>query len=136
MRAPGSQTDDKALSNGEQHVHGFRMCNTKLNERQGELDKLLSVPPEIQNFKLQVATFEKGKEKLTESLESTKGEVEDFLKDQASVTAAKLKATTYKLVKLDDLERSVLKQECFNIINNIKFWGLAKTRRNPQTTQK
>ena len=54
MRARGSQTDDEALSNGEQHnvhVHGFRICNTKLNERQAELDKLLSVLPEIQNFK-------------------------------------------------------------------------------------
>ena len=42
-------------------------------------------------------------------LESTKAEVEDFFKDQASVTAAKLKATTYMMVKLEELERRVLK---------------------------
>ena len=42
MRAQGSQTDDEALSDGEQHEHGYSMCNTKLNNIQGKLDKLLS----------------------------------------------------------------------------------------------
>ena len=40
MRAQGSQTDDEALSDGEQHEHGCSMCNTKLNDIQEKLDKL------------------------------------------------------------------------------------------------
>ena len=85
--------------------------NTKLNERQAELDKLLYVRTS-RNTKLQIITssnVRKGEEKLTVGLESTKAEVEDFFKDQASVTAAKLKATTCKMVKLEELERRVLK---------------------------
>ena len=64
MRAQGSQTDDEALSNGEQQEHGCSMCNTKLNDLQGKLDKLLSVLPEIQDLKIQVAKLEKEKEEL------------------------------------------------------------------------
>lgn len=53
MREGGSQTDDEALSDGEQHEHGcVIMCNTKLNDMQGKLDKLISVIPEIQNLKI------------------------------------------------------------------------------------
>lgn len=45
MRGQGSQTGDEALSDGAQHEHGCVMCNTKLNDIQGKLDKLLSVLP-------------------------------------------------------------------------------------------
>ena len=123
MRTRGSQTDDEALSDGEQHKHGCVMCNTKLNDIQGKLEKLLSVLPEMQNLKMQVAALEKGKEELTESLESMHAEVADW-KEQGNVTAAKLKATTDKIVKLDELKRKVVKQECFNRRNNIKFFGI------------
>lgn len=39
MRAQGSQTDDEALSDGEHHEHGCSMCDTKLNDIQGKLQK-------------------------------------------------------------------------------------------------
>ena len=39
MRVQGPQTDDEALSDGEQHEHGCLMCNTRLNDRHGKLDK-------------------------------------------------------------------------------------------------
>ena len=71
MRAQGSQTDDEALSDSEQHEHGCSMCNSKLKDIQGKLDKLLSVLPEIQDLKIQVAKLEKEKEELRASLEST-----------------------------------------------------------------
>ena len=80
MRAQGSQTDDEALSDGEQHEHGCSMCNTKLNDIQGKLDKLLSVVPEIQDLKIQVAKLEKEKEELRASLESTQAEVEVLIR--------------------------------------------------------
>ena len=135
MRAQGSQTDDEALSDSEQHEYGCGMCNTKLNDIQGKRDKLLSVLPEIQNLKIQVATLEKEKEELKESLELTQAEVEG-LKEQASVTAATLKATTDKIVKLEELERRVVKQECFNRRNNIKFFGIRDNgQESPEDTE-
>ena len=51
MRAQGSQTDDEAQSDGEQHEHGCSMCNTKLNDIQGKLDKLLSSVKSCLNLK-------------------------------------------------------------------------------------
>ena len=39
------------------------------------------------------------------------------------MTAAKLKLTTVKIVRLEELGRRVVKQECFNRRNNIKFFG-------------
>ena len=135
MRAQGSQTDDEALSDGEQHEHGCAMCNTRLNNIQSELEKLLSVLPEIQDLKIQVTKIEKEKEELKESLESTQAEVED-LKGKASVTAAKLKITTDKIVKLEQLERRVVKQECFNRRNNIKFVSISDNEQeSPEDTE-
>ena len=135
MRAEGSQTDDEALSDGEQHEQGCSMCNKKLNDVQGKLDKLLSVLPEIQDLKIQVAKLEKEKEELRASLESTQAEVEG-LKEQASVTAATLKITTGKIVKLEEPERRVVKQECFNRRNNIKFFGISDNEQeSPEDTE-
>ena len=74
MRAQGSQTDDEALSDGEQHKHGCLMCNTKLNDIQGKLDKLLSLLAEIQDLKSQVPRLENEKEELRASLELTQVE--------------------------------------------------------------
>ena len=71
VRAQGSQTDDEALSDGEQHEHGCA----------------------IHNLKIRVAKLEMEKEELKESLKSTQAEVED-LKEQASAIAAKLTITT------------------------------------------
>ena len=111
------------------------MCNTRLNDLQRKLDKLLSVLPEIQDLKIQVTKLEKEKEKLKESLESTQAEVED-LKEQASVTAAKLKITTDKMVKLEELERRVVKHECFNRRNSIKFFGFSDNEQeSPEDTE-
>ena len=41
------------------------------------------------------------------------------------MTAATQKATTDKIVKLEELQRRVVKQECFNRRNNIKFFGIS-----------
>lgn len=53
------------------------------------------------------ASLKKGKEEFNKSLKLTQAEVEG-LKEQASVTAAKPKATTDKIVTLDELECSSL----------------------------
>ena len=101
----------------------------------GKLNKLLSVLPEMQDLKIQVAKLEKEKEELKESLESTQAEVEG-LKEQASVTAATLKITTGKIVKLEELERRVVKQECFNRRNIIKFFGISDNEQESPKIEK
>ena len=50
------------------------------------------------------------------------------------MTAATLKITTGKIVKLEELERSVVKQECFNRTNNIKFFG-DNEQESPEDTE-
>ena len=119
IRAQGSHTDDEALSDGEKHEHGCLMCNTKLNDIQGELNKLLSVLPEIQDLKNQVVKLEKEKEVLKESVDSSQAQ-DEGLKEQASVTASTLKITTGKIVKLEKLERRVVKQKKYH-----KFVGIS-----------
>ena len=47
------------------------MCNKKLNDIHGKLEKLLSVLPEIQDLMIQVAKLEKEKEEIRASLELT-----------------------------------------------------------------
>ena len=84
---------------------------------------------------MQVAKLEKEKEEIRSSRESTQAEVEG-LKEQASVTAATLKATTGKIIKLEELERRVVKQECFNRRNNIKFFGISDNEQeSPKDTE-
>ena len=52
------------------------------------------------------------------------------------MTAATLKITTDKIVKLDELERRVVKQECFNRRNNIKFFGISDNEQeSPEDTE-
>ena len=86
-------------------------------------------------MKIQVVKLEKQKEELRASLESTQAEVEG-LKEHASVTAETLKITTGKTVKLEELERRVVKQECFNRRNNIKFFGIGDNEReSPEDTE-
>ena len=85
-------------------------------------------------MKSQVARLEKEEEELKGSLELTQVEVED-LKEQASVTAATLKIATGKIIKLEELERRVVKQECFNRRNNIKFFGISDNEQeSPEDT--
>jgi len=58
------------------------------------------------------------------------------LKEQATATATMLKATTDNMVKLEELERRVIKQECFNRRKNIKFFGINDNEQeSPEHTQ-
>lgn len=139
MRERGSsssKTDDEPLSENEQHDHGCPMCNTKLADIQDKLDKMLSFLPEIQSLKKRVTELEKEKEALEASLELTQAEVEK-LKNEASATDTKLTEASKKIAKIDELERRVIKQECFNRRNNIKFFGIDDTgQESPETTEK
>ena len=118
-REQGCQTDDKAFDDHEEHYHGGTLCSRKLNDIQEKLDKMLSFLPEIQALKTRVSELEKEKD----ALELTQAELHE-LKNNATSTAAMRTSTTKKLARLDELERRVIKQECFNRRNNLKFFGI------------
>ena len=133
--ARGSQTDNELLSESERE-HGCSACNLKLSDIQSKLDKMLSILPEIQGLKNRVKELEEEKQMLKESLELTQVEVEK-LKSDASATEAKLTSTTEKISKVDELERRLVKQECFNRRNNIKFFSINDREQElPEDTEK
>ena len=113
IREQGSQTDDEAFDDHEEHDHGCTLCRRTLNDIQEKLDKMLSFLPEIQTLKTTVSELEKEKDAFRESLEFTQAELHE-LKNNTTSTAAMLTSTTKKLAKLDELERRVIRQECFN----------------------
>ena len=123
IREQGSQTDDEAFDDHEEHDHGCTLCRRTLNDIKEKLDKVLSFLPEIQTLTTTVSELEKEKDTLRESLEFTQAELHE-LKNNTTSPAAMLTSTTKKLAKLDELERRVIRQECFNRRNNIKFFGI------------
>ena len=59
------------------------------------------------------------------------------LKKEAALTATKLAAASDKLAKVDELERRLIKQECHNRRNNIKFFGIKDDdHESPEDTER
>ena len=120
-RNSSSKTDEESVS--EDHSNGCTMCNKKLDEIQESLDKVLALLPEINRLQTKLSELEKEKNALKESLEFSQAEITN-LKNDAAVNAKKLTAASEKLEKVDELERRLIKQECHNRRNNIKFFGI------------
>ena len=122
IRERGSQTDEEGAGE-EEHNHGCTMCSKKLDGIQEKLDKVLSMLPEIKQLQAKVVKLEKEKNALKESLELSQAEIAE-LKNEAASTVTKLAAASDKIAKVDQLERRLIKQECHNRRNNIKFFGI------------
>jgi len=122
IRECGSQTDEEGAGE-EEHNHGCTMCSKKLDGIQEKLDKVLSMLPEIKQLQAKVVKLEKEKNDLKESLELSQAEIAE-LKNEAASTVTKLAAASDKIAKVDELERRLIKQECHNRRNNIKFFGI------------
>ncbi|KAJ7384814.1 hypothetical protein OS493_019491 [Desmophyllum pertusum] len=122
IRQRGSQTDDEMASEG-QAQHGCTTCNSKLDSIEEKLDQVLLIMPGIENLRARITQLEEDKQSMKQSLEFTQAEVRD-LKSQVKSTTEELAAVKEKIVKLDELERRIIKQECFNRRNNIKFFGI------------
>ena len=122
IRECGSQTDEEGAGE-EEHNHGCTMCSKKLDGIQEKLDKVLSMLPEIKQLQAKVVKLEKEKNALKESLELSQAEIAE-LKNEAASTVTKLAAASDKIAKVDELERRLIKQECHNRRNNIKFFGI------------
>ena len=75
--------------------------------------------PEIENLRARITQLEEDKQSMKQSLEFMQAEVTD-LKSQVKSTTEDLAAVKEKIVKLDELEQRIIKQECFNCRNNIK----------------
>ena len=122
IRECGSQTDEEGAGE-EEHNHGCTMCSKKLDGIQEKLDNVLSMLPEIKQLQAKVVKLEKEKNALKESLELSQAEIAE-LKNEAASTVTKLAAASDKIAKVDELERRLIKQECHNRRNNIKFFGI------------
>ena len=122
IRERGSQTDEEGAGE-EEHNHGCTMCSKKLDGIQEKLDKVLSMLPEIKQLQAKVVKLEKEKNDLKESLELSQAEIAE-LKNEAASTVTKLAAASDKIAKVDELERRLIKQECRNRRNIIKFFGI------------
>ena len=60
---------------------------------------------------------------MKQSLEFTQAELRD-LKSQAKAATEELIAANKEFVKINELKRRIIKQECFNRRNDIKFFGV------------
>lgn len=106
-----------------QEQNGCTICNDKLDAIQEKLDQVLLLIPEVENMRVKMKQLEEDKESLRQSLEFTQAEVKE-LKSQIKSTTEELGVANKKLDKLDQLERRIIKQECYNRRSNIKFFGI------------
>ena len=67
--------------------------------------------------------LEEDKQSLKDSLEFTQAKVAS-LKSQVKSATEEVVAANKKIVKINTLEQRIIKQECFNRRNNIKFFGI------------
>ena len=103
--------------------NGCTICNDKLDAIQEKLDQVLLLIPEVENMRVKMKQLDEDKESLWQSLEFTQAEVKE-LKSQIKSTTNEQGVTNKKLDKLDQLERRIIKQECYNRRSNIKFFGI------------
>ena len=122
IRQQGSQTDDKLMNEGHER-NGCTICNGKLDAIQEKLDQVMLLTPEVEYLRARMKQLEKDKESLRQSLEFTQAEVKE-LKSQIKSTTEELGVANEKLDKLEQLERRIMKQECYNRCSNINFFGI------------
>ena len=121
MRERGSQMDEEGVD--EELNHGCSMCSKELDRIQEKLDKVLALIPEMQKLQAKVTELEKEKNDLKDSLEWSQAEIAELKIDTVS-TMTKLAATGNKFARVEALEERLIKQECHNLRNNIKFFGI------------
>ena len=92
--------------------------------------------PEVQHLRAKMKQLVEDKESLRQSLEFTQAEVKE-LKSQIKSTTEELGVANNKLDKLDQLERRIIKQECYNRRSNVKFFGIKDSEdESPSDTER
>ena len=121
MHQQGSQMDEEGVD--EELHHGSRMCSKKLHGIQKKLDLVLAILPEMQKLQAKVMELQKEKNALKESLEWSQAEIAKLKNDGVSAMT-NLAAAGDKFAKVEALEARLIKQECHNRLNHIKFFGI------------
>ena len=101
--------------------NGCTFCNGKLDAIQEKLDQVLLLIPEVEHLRAKMKQLEEDEESLRQSLEFTQAEVKE-LQPQIKSTTEELGVANNKLDKLDQLERRIIKQECYNRRSNVNFF--------------
>ena len=135
IRQQRSQTDDELMNEGHDR-NGCTICNGKLDAIQEKLDQVLLLYPEVEHLRAKMKQLEEDKESLPQSLEFTQAEVKE-LKSQIKSTTEELGVANNKLDKLDQLERRIIKQECYNRRSNVTFFGIKDSKdESPSDTER
>ena len=135
IKQQGSQTDDELMNEGHDR-NGCTICNGKLDAIQEKLDQVLLLHPEVEHLRAKMKQLEEDKESLPQSLEFTQAEVKE-LKSQIKSTTEDLGVANNKPDKLDQLERRIIKQECYNRRSNVNFPGIKDSEdESPRDTER
>ena len=127
----GSQTDEEDATG----IHTYRQpcgqcsvaTNLRLSSIEEKLNLLLSVLPELENYKSRINQLEEENKSLQTSLQYAHAQIKD-LKAKANVAESQQQKTNADqgLInsKLKELQRRPIKLECHSRRGNLNFFGV------------
>ena len=135
-REGGSQTDEEDATGIHTCWQPCGQCsdatNSRLSSIEDKLNLLLSVLPELKNYKSRINQLEEENKSLQTSLQYAQAEIED-LKTKADVAESqqqKINADQERINKeLKELQRRHIKLECHSRRGNLKFFGVKEGER-------
>ena len=135
-RQGSSQTDEEDATEDHTYTHPCGHCsdatNARLSSIQEKLNMLLSVLPELENYKARINQLEEDNSSLQTSLQDAQAEMED-LKKKAIVAESQQKKFNAHQKRmnndLNELHRRYIKLECHSRKGNLKFYGVKRRER-------
>ena len=112
--------------------NGCTICNGKLDAFLEKLDQVLLLIPEVEHMGAKMKQLEEDKESLRAKPRVHPSRSQE-LNQQPRSWVLRIK----KLDKLHQLERRIIKQECYNRRSNIKFFGIKDSEdESPSDTER
>ena len=129
-REGGSQTDEEDCRQACGHCSDA--TNSRLSSIEEKLNLLLSVLPELENYKFRINQLKEENKSLQTSLEYAQAEIED-LKTKTNYAVSqqeKINADQERINKeVKELQRRHIKLECHSRRGNLKFFGVSERER-------
>ena len=126
----GSQTDEEDCRQACGHCSDA--TNSRLSSFEEKLNLLLSVLPELENYKSRINQLEEENKSLQTSLEYAQAEIEDLRTktNDSESRQQKINADQERINKeLKELQRRHIKLECHSRRSNLKFFGVSERER-------
>ena len=128
-REGGSQTDEDCR---QACGHCSDATNSRLSSIEEKLNLLLSVLPELENYKSRINQLEEENKSLQTSLEYAQAEIEGLRTktNDSESRQQKINADQERINKeLKELQRRHIKLECHSRRSNLKFFGVSERER-------